>query len=222
MKKRKPPITRVKAPEEIRNIEKAVDMAGKVFRELDNPFGRSEQDVAREIRQRIRKLGARPAFKPIVASGSTVIHHKPGKKIIRENKPLIVDLGVRYRGYCSDITRMYVPGDKKARKIYGYVLKIQKEVIKRIRPCAEFRDLQEVYKKLMKKKGYRVRHSIGHGVGMHVHERVKGELKAGMVLTVEPGIYKKGVGGFRIEDVILVRKGKPRVLSESIPQVLPL
>lgn len=220
--KKRAPITKVKTPAQIRIIEKAVKITGKVFRELGNPFGRSEQDVAREIRHRIHKLGTKLAFKPIVASGSTVIHHKPGKKIVRKNKPLIIDLGVRYRGYCSDITRMCVPDNKRIKRIYRHILKIQKETIKKIKPGVEFRDLQGEYKKLMGRKGYKVRHGIGHGVGLHVHERVKGELKAGMLITVEPGVYIKGLGGFRIEDMVLVKKGKPRVLSKSIPQVLPL
>jgi Xaa-Pro aminopeptidase len=219
-KKERAFISRVKTAEEIRAIKKAVDITARIFRELESPFGRSERDFAGEIKGRIAAHGCRPAFRPIVASGSTVIHHKPGSRTIRENNPLIVDLGVRYKGYCSDVTRMHVPKGRAERKICSFVSGIQKKAINRVRPGIELKELQGIYKKTMALKRYKVRHGIGHGIGRHVHERIKGGLKAGMVLTIEPGVYIRNLGGFRVEDMVLVKKSGCEVLSRKCPALL--
>jgi len=234
--RRRARLTKPKTAAELKKTERAIRIVDKVFREI-HPFNRQEQDVAREIRQRIRRMGATLSFKPIVASGrnSSFVHHKPGRKIVREDELVIFDIGANYRGCCSDITRMHIPGigvsgkgdgngsrkaAKKAEKICRDALKIQKMVIEKVRPGVEFKELQGVYKKMMVKKGYKVRHLIGHGVGSVVHERVKGELQEGMVLTVEPGIYIKDFGGCRVEDMVLVKRGKAKVLSSFIQPLL--
>jgi Xaa-Pro dipeptidase len=221
-KRRRAKITVPKTSQEIRNTIKATKMVEQVLKEMDSPFGRSEEDVAREIRRRIRNLGGTPSFKPIVASGrnASFVHHKPGRKIVRENELVIFDLGAKYRGCCSDVTRMHVPSDKAAKKakaMFRHALSIQKEVIKKAMPGVSLRELHIVYRRLMKKKGYKVKHLIGHGIGSNVHERIKGKLEPGIILTVEPGIYVNKFGGCRVEDMVLVTKGKPRVLSKSIP-----
>lgn len=217
-KKRRDPPTKVKTAKEISNMKKAAEITNKIFREMDSPFGRSEQDVAREIRQRARSLGASLSFRPIVASGrnSGFVHHKPGKKIVRENEPVIFDIGFRFNSQCSDVTRMHIPENRKFKRIYKDVMEMQKLCIREARPGKSMKEINELFKKLMKKKGCRVKHSIGHGIGLHVHERVKGQLKPGMVITVEPGIYEKKTGGCRIEDMILITGSKPIILSKSI------
>jgi Xaa-Pro aminopeptidase len=224
-KRRRAPITKVKRAIEIRNMIKATKIVEQVFRKMDSPFGRSEEDVAKEVRHRIRKQGASLSFKPIIASGrnASFVHHKPGRKIVRESELVIFDIGANYRGCCSDVTRMHVPsgkGGRRAESIYRYALAIQKAVIKGVRPGATLRDLHDTYAKMMKRRGYKVKHLIGHGLGSKVHERVKGKLEPGMVITVEPGIYLKNFGGCRVEDMILVTKGGPRVLSGSIPMLV--
>jgi Xaa-Pro aminopeptidase len=224
-RRRRAPITKVKTAQEIRNTIKAANIIEKVFREMDSPFGRREDDVAKEVRQRIRKQGASLSFRPIIASGrnASFVHHKPGRKIVREDELVIFDMGANYRGSCSDVTRMHVPkgrGCKKAEAIYWHALAIQKEVIKKARPGVGFRELHGIYVKMMKRKGYKVKHLIGHGLGSKVHERVKGKLEPGIVITVEPGIYLKNFGGCRVEDMILVTKGRPKVLSSSIPMLV--
>jgi len=215
-------LTRVKTAEEIRNTEKAVNMVERVLRDMDSPFGRSEEAVAMEIRKRIRGLGGSPSFSPIVASGrnASFVHHKPARKIVRKNELVIFDLGARYRDCCSDVTRMHVPEDREARTLFRHALVIQKRVIGMARAGSSLRELHDVYAKMMKKKGYRVKHLIGHGIGSAVHERIGGDLKPGMVLTVEPGIYIEGFGGCRVEDMILVTEGGPKILSKSIPMVV--
>ncbi len=227
-KRRRMPITKPKTAKEIRNTEKAVKIVERVLREMDSPFGRSEEDVAKEISQRIRSQGAALSFKPIVASGrnSSHVHHKPGRKLVREDEPVIFDLGAKYKECCSDVTRMHIPAGKgrnikKIKKMYRHVLAIQRKVIRKVRPDVEFRELNEVYKKMMKRRGYKVKHLIGHGIGSKVHERVKGKLEEGMIITVEPGIYVKKLGGCRVEDMVLVRKGKkPKILSKSIQPMI--
>ncbi len=217
-KKRKESLTKVKTAREINDVKKAVGITGGVFREMDNPFGRSEQDVAREIRLRARMMGASLSFMPIVASGSNsgYVHHRPGRKIVRENEPVVFDIGFKFRGQCSDVTRMHIPKSKKFRKLHSDMLRIQKLCISRAVPGKSLKEINELFKKLMKRKGYAVKHGIGHGVGFRVHERVKGALKPGMVITVEPGVYEKGKGGCRIEDMVLITGNKPIVLTKMI------
>ena len=198
-KKRRDPLTKAKSAVEIRKVRKAVEITGKVFRDMDSPFGRSEQDVAREIVMRGRRLGASLSFRPIVASGmnSGYVHHKPGRKIVREDEPVIFDIGFKVRGQCSDVTRMHTPQKKKFKGFYRDIMAIQKRCIAAARPGKSLKEINELHKKLMRSKGYRVRHSIGHGVGSRVHERVKGLLKPGEVITIEPGVYERK-GGCRV------------------------
>ena len=224
-RKRRVRLTKPKSAIEIRNTIKAVKIVERVLKEMNSPFGRSEADVAKEIRKRIRDQGASLSFMPIVASGrnSGFVHHSPGSKIVRESEPVIFDLGAKYNNCCSDVTRMHVPmtgQDKKAARIFKHALLIQKKVIGKARPGVELKELHGIFRNMMKKYGYRVKHLIGHGIGSDVHERIKGKLKPGMVLTVEPGIYKKNYMGCRIEDMVLITKGKPKVLSKSIPLMI--
>ncbi len=217
-KRRKLPLTRPKTPQELQDTRKAIRIIKQVLERLE-PFNRTEREVASEIRKRIYEYNARLSFRPIVSSGrnTSFVHHKPGKRIIRRENPLMIDLGAKFRGQCSDITRMYIPKNKRLKKIYRDVSSIQKAVIRRLKPGADFKEINEFYKKMMKRKGYRVKHSIGHGLGPNIHERVR-ELKPGMVLTVEPGIYINNFGGCRIEDMVLIKKGGIEILSDSIPK----
>lgn len=218
-KRRKLPITKTKGSRELRNTRRAIAICRGVLQKI-KPFGRSERDVAREIRKGIYSQGARLSFRPIVSAGrnTAFVHHRPGSRIIRRETPLMIDFGAKYRGQCSDITRMYVPpGQGRIGKIYQDVSSIQKAVIRRIRPGLEFKELNELYKKLLKRRGYKIKHSIGHGLGPSIHERI-GELKPGMVLTVEPGIYIRNFGGCRIEDMVLIKKRGIEILSGSIPK----
>lgn len=214
------PLTKPKTHRELRAMKKAIGIAGLVFKEMESPFRRTERDVAREIRKRIYSQGAGLSFRPIVATGRNTcyVHHRPGKRTIRRESPLLIDFGAKFRGQCSDITRMYIPiGNKRIKKIYGDALNIQKTVIRKLKPGMEFKELNELYKKMIQRRGYKLKHSIGHGLGPSIHERIV-ELKPGMVLTVEPGIYIDNFGGCRIEDMVLVKKRGIEILSKSIPK----
>jgi Xaa-Pro aminopeptidase len=92
---------------------------------------------------------------------------------------------------------------------------MQKRCIAAARPGKSLKEINELYKKMMRSRGYRVRHSIGHGVGSRVHERVKGPLKPGEVITIEPGVYERK-GGCRVEDMVLITRSKPEVLTKNI------
>jgi Xaa-Pro aminopeptidase len=178
--------------------------------------GKTEFEVASDILRKMREKGFEPAFDPIVASGkySAFVHHIPGKALIRKGL-VIVDTGLKHKRYNSDVTRTFCFGLNRAEeRMVESCRNIQAELIDMARPGISFSKIQKRYEGSLKFLGYQLMHSFGHGVGLGVHERPRGNdiLEKGMVITVEPGIYRKGVGGCRIEDMVLV-KDKPEVLS---------
>lgn len=206
----------IKNAEEIEKIKKAIAVTKKTLEETDF-YNKKEIDVAGEIEAGFRLQGAEKAFDTIVSNGSASIHHMPGHAIIKKNKPTIFDLGARWGWYCCDVTRTYLgKPDKKWQKIWEDVSGVQTEIIDRIQPGISMKELEKTHQDLMKKKGYKTQHSFGHGIGLEVHEQITSQLKENMIITVEPGVYLKNKGGVRIEDTILVGKGKPLVLSKSI------
>jgi Xaa-Pro dipeptidase len=178
--------------------------------------GRTEQDVASEIHARTRKAGDSPSFEPQVAAGrnSAFVHHIPGNARVSRGL-VIVDMGVRHRGYCSDLTRTFLLNPtRKEREAFEACSAIQRELIGMAKPGTPIDSIQKRFSERVEALGYKAMHSFGHGLGLSVHERpYKGDvLEKGMVITVEPGIYKKGFGGCRIEDMVLV-KDRPVLLS---------
>jgi Xaa-Pro aminopeptidase len=178
--------------------------------------GRAEFDVATDIFCSIRSMGDTIAFEPVVASGrnSSNVHHIAGKSVITGG-PVIIDMGACRNMYNSDVTRTFMinPAPAESRMLDD-CRRIQDELFSMATPGTPFSDIQKRFESLMKPLGHRVFHSFGHGVGLSVHERPSGKdvLEKGMVLTVEPGIYKKGIGGCRWEDTVLVAD-KPIRLS---------
>jgi Xaa-Pro aminopeptidase len=203
---------------ELGQIRSAVGVVGRVLGKASLK-GKTELGLAREIENLMHGLGSEPSFPTIVASGSNsaYIHYSPKPRPI--SRPAIVDLGARVNGYCSDITRSVCsPRNARQRKIYEYVKMIQGEIIDSARDGVPFSELQKIYEFHKRKGGFEIFHSFGHGVGLSVHERPGRDdtLRRGMVITVEPAVYIRGFGGIRIEDMILVRKGRPSVLSEKV------
>jgi Xaa-Pro aminopeptidase len=217
-KKSRAPLTRPKTRRELAAAKKAVNITARIFREMGSPFGRSEADVAGEIRRRAKALGAGLSFPPIVASGGNAgyVHHRPCGKIVRDDETVIFDIGFKVGGQCSDVTRMHIPDDARSRKIYRDMVFIQRKCIAMARPGTTLKAINDEFRRLMKRKGYRVKHSIGHGVGGRVHGRVKGPLKPGVVITIEPGAYFRKRRGCRVEDMVLVTRGRPAVLTAGI------
>jgi len=139
---------------------------------------------------------------------------------------VLLDLGVSYEGYKSDLTRVFFLGkiDSEHRKIYSIVREAQRRSIKAIRPGAKISDIDKIARGFINGKGYgrRFGHSLGHGIGLEVHESPSvsssnhAVLKPGMVFTVEPAIYVPGWGGIRIEDMVLVTTKGCEVLTDDI------
>ncbi len=178
--------------------------------------GRSEFQVQTDIIHGMRMLGKTPAFSPLVAAGknSAYVHHIPNMARISRGL-VIVDSGACHNHYNADITRMFPLGlTAKEDRLVEECESIQKELIGMARPGVPFSSIQKRFQKLMTSMGHTVMHSFGHGLGLGVHERPGGGdvLEKDMVITVEPGIYKKGLGGCRVEDMVLVDEN-PVVLS---------
>jgi Xaa-Pro aminopeptidase len=179
----------------------------------------------------MRRFGARgAAFPPIVAVGAQAAlpHAHPGRRRISEAGFVLIDWGAAtFGGYKSDLTRVLVTGKipPKLEKIYRVVLKAQQEAIQKIRPGAKCSDIDTAARNVIEAAGFgkNFGHGLGHGIGLNIHEGPRfapiseDELKPGMILTVEPGIYLPHFGGVRIEDDVLITKSGHEVLS-SVPK----
>jgi Xaa-Pro aminopeptidase len=192
-------------------------------------IGRRERDVAWDLQAEYHRLGAEgEAFPAIVAAGDhgAQAHALPGERVIRAGELVVVDTGARVDGYCSDITRTYAAGEppEDLRHIYDVVLEAQLAGLAAVRAGAHGRrDVDAAARAVISGAGFgdRFGHGTGHGVGREVHEaptlgRIRGDrLEAGMVCTVEPGIYIEGLAGVRIEDTVLVTAGGCERLTTS-------
>lgn len=221
----------VKDAAELKQIRKAVEIAVYALKYIKKFIfpGRKEIEVAAELERFIRYQGAQgTAFSIIVASGpnSSRPHHISSQRVIKNNEPVLVDIGAEYNGYKSDLTRVYFLGKiiSLYKEIYDIALYAQAQAIKEIRPGVDIKEIDGTARKFISKKGFGefFGHALGHGIGLEVHERpgISGKsvskLKAGMVFTVEPGIYLPGKFGARIEDMVLVTRKGCEVLSGSL------
>jgi Xaa-Pro aminopeptidase len=222
-------IRKVKDDNEIDLIRKSVNIAEEAYvatRELIKP-GLSENHIAGILVSELRSRGAMmESFPPIVAAGahSSLPHYRPGECSIQKDAPLLIDWGALYRGYCSDITRTLLLGrvNPKIKEIYRICYEAQQEVLRFMRPGVTTVEADSIARDVITKAGYGTQfgHGLGHGIGREIHEypvlRKTGpsdELRPGMVVTVEPGIYLKGIGGVRIEDDILITHSGCEVLT---------
>ena len=204
---------------------KAIKIAEEVFRKLRLLPGTTEKVVARAIRHELKLAGASEAFRIIVASGirSMVPHGFATNKRLRPRETVMVDFGALYRGYRSDITRTFFLGKPtaKQRNIYRLVLKAQKAAIKKVKAGVPAKAVDRAARSVIERAGYGKNfiHSTGHGIGRKVHEPPKisrkneDRLKAGQVITIEPGIYIRGWGGIRIEDMVRVTRTGCKILT---------
>ncbi len=228
-------IAAVKDESEIMRIKHAVAITDRVLSEILDILhpGMSEQDVAAEISYRQRRYGAESdAFEIIVASGERGVlpHGRASSKKIRRGDFVTLDAGCVYEGYHSDLTRTVSVGKPKseARKMYQVVLDTQARAIAAAGSGVLARDLDAVARGYMREKGYEkyFSHSLGHGLGLQIHEppriskQSNARLEAGNVITIEPGIYIPDVGGVRIEDDILIKNAHCEVLSSSPKELL--
>jgi len=221
----------IKSPEELTKIKKALKITALAFEFIKGFIhpGLSEAEVAAELERFIRYQGARgSSFDIIVAYGPNSVypHHNPTAKKLGSTGNVLVDLGVDYLGYKSDLTRVLFLGKINilARRVYALVARAQEIAIKMVKPGVSIGSIDAASRKYITSKGYgnNFIHSLGHGVGLDIHEspniHSKNEdlLKEGMVFTVEPAIYLPGKFGIRIEDMVLVTKNGCEVLSGAV------
>lgn len=213
---------------EIEYITKSCEIASKILNECIKNIRtfKNELEVADFLKKKTRENKCKLAFKPIVAQNSAVIHHKPCKRKLKKGF-LILDFGVRYKGYCSDITRTVYLGDpsKKEKYLYNLVLKAQLNSIKKLKAGVKCNDLYYTAANTLGKYKKNFLHRLGHGVGKKVHQspslgrKNKRRIKDNTVLTIEPGIYLRKKFGIRIEDTLLIKNNKIKNLT-SLPKKL--
>ncbi len=226
----------VKDRGEIARIQAACELADEALRGVleDGLHGRSERDVALALELRMRELGAQaPSFPSIVAAGphGALPHASPREEKIPRDVLVTIDWGALHEGYCSDCTRTYATGEgisAQLRDLYELVLSAQQQGLAAVKAGLSGREVDAVAREVIEEagQGEHFGHGLGHGVGMEIHEaprlaRTAGEepLRAGNVVTVEPGVYLPGVGGLRIEDLVVVGEDSREVLT-SLPKAL--
>lgn len=223
-------LRRRKDAEEVRRLREAVALGDQVFAWVLERLapGMEERRIALDLEIKMREMGAEGvSFPPIVGSGplSAHIHHTAGERELQKGDLVLLDLGCRLNGYCSDLTRTVVlgPASEQHREIYDVVLRAQLDGIAAVGQGVRAQAVDARARGIIETAGYgdRFAHGLGHGVGLDVHEdprlrRVSEDtLSSGDVVTVEPGIYLDGVGGVRIEDCVLVTETGREVLGAA-------
>jgi Xaa-Pro aminopeptidase len=220
----------VKAPEELAAMRRALELSEAVLRRVSGELapGKTERQVAWEIEVALREGGSEGlAFPAIVAAGpnSARPHHYPGDYVLKAGEPIIIDMGAKLEGYCADITRTYIigPPDEQFKKVYSLVRRAQAQAESGLKAGMDSLAGDALAREVIAAAGYgeAFGHSLGHGVGLAVHEAPslspnperRSELRAGSVVTVEPGIYLPDWGGIRLEDMVLLKDDGAEVLN---------
>lgn len=215
----------IKTEKELNFLKKSCSYSDKILQKTIKNFKsfRTESEAAAFLEYETKKLGLELSFNPIVASGSnsSMPHHKPSNTKIKSGF-CVIDFGAKYRGYCSDITRTIYVGkpNKNEKEIYNLLLIIQKNTINEIKNNKKCSELYDFVSKHLGKYSRNFTHSLGHGVGVEIHEppnlalNSKDRIGNNTVFTIEPGIYFPKRFGIRIEDTILF-KNKPIALTKT-------
>lgn len=218
----------IKEPGEIATLRRAVDLAERVFTSIRAQLSpdQTELDIANEIERLTRALGGSGcSFDPIVAVGprAALPHARPGKTKISEAPFVLIDWGATLEGYRSDLTRVLMTSKIPAKfvKAYEAVLAAQTAAIAAMKPGVMVSEIDRIARAEIRNAGMakRFNHGLGHGIGLDIHEAPRiGKahdvpLAAGMVVTVEPGVYFPGFGGVRIEDDVLITDSGCELLS---------
>ena len=222
-------IRRVKDDHETDLIRKSVGIAEEAFNAIRGEIevGQTENHLAGQLVFELRSRGAsNSSFPVIVAAGanSSLPHYRPGETLVQRDQPLLIDWGAVYKGYCSDLTRTLMIGrvGDRMKTIYKVVLEAQLAAIGFLRPGVTTHQADRVARDIIDKAGFKdyFGHGLGHGIGREIHELPSmnknardEELRPGMIVTVEPGIYLPGEGGVRIEDDVLITHSGCEVLS---------
>jgi Xaa-Pro aminopeptidase len=222
-------IRKVKDDNEIDLVRKSVAVAEEAFTAIRDQIkvGLTENYLAGLLVFELRSRGATDSSFPVIigaGANSSLPHYCPGEALVQRDAPLLIDWGAMFRGYCSDLTRTLIVGRANARikQIYKVVLEAQQAAIAFMRPGVTTLQADRVARDVIEKAGFgdQFGHGLGHGIGREIHEmpslRKTGgeeELRPGMIVTVEPGIYLPGEGGVRIEDDVLITHSGCEVLS---------
>ncbi len=219
----------IKTKEEVKIIKIAFSQGNKIISKAIKNFKKfkTESEAAAFLEYEAKKQGLEMSFPPIVASGknASMPHHIPKNTRIRKGF-CVIDFGIRYKGYCTDITRTVYIGkpDKKEKEIYNFLLDIQKSLIENIKINDNCGKIYENCVKSLKNYSKYFIHGLGHGVGIEIHElpnltlNSKDKIQKNIVFTIEPGIYIQNKLGIRIEDTILM--GKKPILLTDVPKGL--
>ncbi|MBL7155717.1 MAG: M24 family metallopeptidase [Candidatus Omnitrophica bacterium] len=217
----------MRSEKKIDSLIKAAKIAKDIFASVSVKIkpGAREIEIKRAIESKIKEKGLKRSFETIVASGPNAAkpHAKVTERTLRSGDAVVVDLGVKYKGYCSDLTRTVKLGkiNAKMEKLYETVKAAQRLAIRNVKPGLKIKILAALAQDYMRKKGFGkyILHTLGHGVGKRIHqgprlsEKNERFLQKGMVITIEPGLYIKNRGGARIEDMVLVTAKGGRVLT---------
>jgi Xaa-Pro aminopeptidase len=220
----------IKEPAELELIMKTIELTDAAFKHIKSVIrpGMTEREAAWEIEKFLRQNGSEGVpFEIIVASGpnSALPHAKPSERVIHSGEPVLIDMGARIGGYCSDFSRTLCLGkaDKTLQEIYNAVQEAQLTAIDKIESGMTASAADKLARDVIEQAGYgdNFGHGLGHGVGIAIHEpptlssTSTDLLVDGMIFTIEPGIYIAEYGGVRIEDMVTLEKGRIRVLTKS-------
>ena len=230
-------LRQVKTPTEILAIRKACNITAEAFRAILPKIreGMTEKELQIELDFTMLKLGAdTTAFDTIIAAGEhgSLPHAIPGNRAIRQGDMITMDFGAKVGNYCADMTRTVALGkpSEEMRRIYDTVLRAQMMCEDALSAGKNCYDIDKLARDYIDARGYagRFGHGLGHSVGIDIHEEPRLSpscqeiLKAGVVITVEPGVYVPGVGGVRIEDTCLVRENGCEALTDADKQLIIL
>ena len=210
-----------KDEEEVQAIKESLTIAEGILAEVSALIrpGVTEKELSARIINLSYERAEGPSFPPIVAGGPNAArpHAEPSERKLKAGEPVIIDMGVKWRGYCSDITRTYCVGspDERFSQVYRLVLAAKREAEARIAAGVPARAPDLAAREVFRREGLERHfwHSLGHGVGLAIHEapslsfRSRKHLRPGHVVTVEPGLYFPDWGGVRLEDMVLVKEG---------------
>lgn len=227
-------IRMVKDVQEFIAIEKACHLADECLRDIRKimSVGMREREIAFKMEQWIKEKGYSLAFQPIIVAvdkNSAIPHYDTGDGVVRKGSVILIDFGVKYNNYISDITRMFFMGKQPPEVVntYNALRSAQEKTVAYLAENKVAKDI-DLFCRSHLKSFPDYMHSTGHGVGLEIHEdprlsfRSEDVLLDGNVFSVEPGIYIEGKWGMRVEDTVALHKGKPKVLTHVTREMIIL